>query len=68
VSAAGCDKSPMNPESDPRAAALFALVGDHLQPALFAWLMQGLEELEQTDFGELEPIDVVAPFARSVVR
>lgn len=46
---------------DPRNAALVALVPQGTQRELVDWLLQSLVVLEQTDFGELEPVGVAAP-------
>ena len=51
----------METEDDPRTAAVRALAGDQLPPALLAWLLQSFDVLEQMDFGTLEPVGVSAP-------
>jgi hypothetical protein len=51
----------MSPETDPRTAALLALGGDRVPPALLHWLLGSFALLESTDFGELEPVGVAAP-------
>jgi len=54
----------MDAEPDPRTAALLALAGPFVQPALITWLLRGFDALEQTDFGEREPVGVGAPVPR----
>ncbi len=49
---------------DPRNAALLTLVPQAAQRELVNWLLQSLAVLEQTDFGELEPVGVGAPAVR----
>jgi len=51
-------------DADPRRAALLMLVPDPQQRELVAWILQSLEALEQTDFGELEPVSAGAPRAQ----
>ena len=51
----------MTTESDPRIAALIAAAGAAVPAALVSWLLQGLDALEQQDFGEIEPVGVGAP-------
>ncbi len=46
---------------DPRTTALLVLVPGAQQRELVGWILEGLEGLEQTDFGELEPVGVAAP-------
>ncbi len=51
----------MATETDPRAAAVLALIPHPEQRAWAARILQGLANLEQVDFGELEPVGVAAP-------
>ena len=51
----------MSHATDPKTAALLTLVADPDQQRLLAWLLLGLDTLEQTDFGEIEPVGVMAP-------
>ena len=46
---------------DPRNAALLTLVPQAARRELVDWLLRSLAVLEQTDFGELEPVGVGAP-------
>jgi hypothetical protein len=46
---------------DPRTSALLVLVHDPVQRELLARVLLGFDALEQTDFGELEPVGVAAP-------
>ncbi len=49
---------------DPRKAALLALVQAAPEGELLSLVLDGFEALEQTDFGELEPVGVGAPVSR----
>ncbi len=51
----------MTTGDDPRAAAALALIPQPEQRAWAAQILHGLADLEQIDFGELEPIGVAAP-------
>lgn len=54
----------MREGDDPRNAALLTLVLQPAQRELVDWLLQSLAVLEQTDFGELEPVGIGAPAVR----
>ncbi len=51
----------MTAGDDPRTAAVLALIPHPEQRAWAAQILQSLADLEQIDFGELEPIGVAAP-------
>ncbi len=51
----------MSVGDDPRTAAVLALIPQPEQRAWAAQILQNLADLEQLDFGELEPIGVAAP-------
>jgi hypothetical protein len=51
----------MDSMNDPRTTTLLAAVGDRLPQPLLERLLRSFDELEQTDFGELEPVGVAAP-------
>ena len=51
----------MSGGDDPRSAALLTLVPEGSERVLVDWLLQSLTALEQTDFGELEPVGVSSP-------
>ncbi len=66
---AGCDNAhTMDSVKDPRTAALLAAVGSRFPQALLEWLLRSFEELEQTDFDELEPVGVAAPIGTRLAR
>jgi len=47
--------------ADPRMQMLLSQISDPAQRDLVLWLLEGLDEVEQTDFGGLEPVGVAAP-------
>jgi hypothetical protein len=49
------------PQTDARTSALLILAPDPMQRALLSRVLRGFDALEQTDFGELEPVGVTAP-------
>ena len=53
----------MEYSADARTRMLIELTNDRFPRALLEWLLQSFETLEQTDFGELEPVGVAAPTA-----
>lgn len=53
----------MESSADARTRMLIELTNDRFPRALLEWLLQSFETLEQTDFGELEPVGVAAPTA-----
>ena len=53
----------MDASTDARTRLLIELTNDRFPRALLEWLLHGFEALEQTDFGELEPVGVAAPTA-----
>jgi len=54
----------MDTDKDPRTRWLLAVAREQVPPALVGWLLRSLDALEQTDFGEIEPVGVAAPFPR----
>ena len=51
----------METEADPRTEALLDALPDQRQRELVRWLLVGFDQLEQTDFGDLEPAGIGAP-------
>jgi len=51
-------------EEDPRTRWLLAVAREQVPAALVGWLLRSLDTLEQTDFGEIEPVGVGAPIPR----
>ena len=49
------------PQTDARTSALLTLAPDPMQRMLLSRVLHGFDALEQTDFGELEPVGVTAP-------
>ena len=49
------------PEARDTSPAWLTQVQDPTQRQLVAWVLRSLDALEQTDFGELEPVGVAAP-------
>lgn len=55
----------MDTEQDARTRWLLAVAREQVPAALVGWLLRSLDVLEQTDFGEIEPVGVAAPFLRN---
>ena len=53
----------MAPSNDPRARMLIEMTNQRFPRELLEWLLHSFDTLEQTDFGELEPVGVAAPTA-----
>ncbi|HVO24465.1 MAG TPA: hypothetical protein VMW56_12655 [Candidatus Margulisiibacteriota bacterium] len=51
----------MEPGTDPRMRILVEVNNERLPRELLEWLLHSFDALEQTDFGELEPVGVAAP-------
>ncbi len=51
-------------DDDPRAAAVLALIPHPEQRAWAAQILHNLADLEQIEFGELEPAGVGAPWMK----
>ena len=51
----------MEPGTDPRTRILIEMSNDRFPRELLEWLLHSFDALEQTDFGELEPVGVAAP-------
>jgi len=49
-------------------AALLAVAGNQIPSALVTWMVRSFDALEDTDFGELEPVGVGAPLATRARR
>ncbi len=53
----------MEPATDPRTRILLEMSKERFPRELLEWLLRSFDTLEQTDFGELEPVGVGAPTA-----
>jgi hypothetical protein len=53
----------MDASTDPRTHMLIEMASDRFPRELLEWLLHSFDTLEQTDFGELEPVGVAAPTA-----
>jgi hypothetical protein len=53
----------MDPAIDPRTRMLIEMAKDRFPRELLEWLLHNFDTLEQTDFGELEPVGIGAPTA-----
>jgi hypothetical protein len=51
----------METEADPRTEALLDVLPDQGQRELVRWLLAGFDQIEQTDFGDLEPAGIGVP-------
>jgi hypothetical protein len=59
------DEPGQRAEDSPRMTALLSLVSTAPERALLSALLESFETLEQTDFGDLEPVGVGSPASRS---
>jgi hypothetical protein len=51
----------MDTTTDPRTRGLLEAMGERFPRPLLEWLLHSFDALEQTDFGELEPVGIGAP-------